>query len=128
MRRRVLLCAGLAATAALTAVPATAGTAADSTVKIKFAADEARDQIGIYAVLKTARECKSPKRKFILLRDGDAVASQNGFSDAFIITDEVAVGDTVEMKAKTARAEDGTKCKGSTSKPFEIKEQELVDG
>ena len=117
--RKLLVGATLLAVGALGVAPATAGKAIDSTTKIKFATKEAHGQVGIYAILKTPSECYE-KRKFILLEDGDSVASQNGFSDAFIITDNVGLGDTVQMKAKTTHSDDGTKCKGSISKEFEI--------
>jgi hypothetical protein len=111
------------------AVPATAGTAVKSKVKVLFATDEAHGQIGVYAKLKTTLPCKEPKRKFILFNQDGKVDAMSGYSDAFIITDKVALGDTVQMKATTGTLNDNgevIKCKGSISKDFEI--TELEDG
>ena len=106
---------------ALIVVPATARETIGSSIKIKFVSKEAHGKVGVYAVLRTPGECYET-RKFILLDEDGKVDSQNALSDAFIITDEVGLGDTVQMKAKSTRSADGDKCKGSISKEFEIKE------
>jgi hypothetical protein len=108
-------------------VPASAGTAVKSKVKILFATDEAHGQIGVYGKLKTTLPCKGPKRKFILFNEDGKVDQVTGLSDAFIITDKVALGDTVQMKATTGTLNDNgevIKCKGSISKEFQINELE----
>jgi hypothetical protein len=123
--RRVLVAAAVIAVFA--AVPASAGNAVKSSVKVLFATDEAHGQIGVYAKLKTSLPCKQPKRTFTLYDGGDKVDSMKGYSDAFFITDKVALGDTVQVKAKSATLAQGgerVKCKGSISDDFHITELE----
>ena len=118
---------GAVVIAVFAAVPASAGNAVDSSVKIKFATQEAHDQIGVYAKLKTSLPCKQPKRTFTLFDGNDKVDTMSAYSDAFFITDKVAVGDTVQIKAKSATIAAGServKCKGSISDPFQITELE----
>jgi hypothetical protein len=127
--RRIIICAVALGGFGLLTVPALAGNAVKSEVKILFATDEAHGQVGVYGKLKTSLPCKQPERKFTLLEDGDKVDSSKGLSDAFFITDEVGLGDTVQIKATSATIAAGServKCKGSTSDEFVI--DELEDG
>jgi hypothetical protein len=120
--RRAPIALVILAALAFAALPAQAGETVKSKTKVVDAFDEEGDDIGIYAKIKTKNDCLV-KRKFILLRGDDKLDAENGFFDMFFVTDEIQVGDTVEVKTKTAHATiDGerVKCKGSTSKPFEV--------
>src|SRR5689334_4118286 len=120
--RKVLI--GALAIAVLAAVPAAAGNGSvKSSVKVQFATKEAHGQVGVYAKLKTSKPCEQPKREFDLFNGNDKVDSMKAYSDAFFITDKVALGDTVQVKAKSvtlAQGSERVKCKGSISDPFHI--------
>jgi hypothetical protein len=126
--KKLLVGAVLAAFVGLGAAPATAGNdTVKSSVKVLFATKEAQDQVGVYAKLKTSLPCKQPKRTFTLFDGGEKVDTMKGLSDAFFITDKVALGDTVQVKAKSATIAAGServKCKGSISDDFHITELE----
>jgi hypothetical protein len=90
-------------------------------------AQEAHGQVGVYGKLKTSKPCEQPTRMFTLFDGNDKVDSMSGYSDAFFITDKVALGDTVQIKAKSvtlAQGSERVKCKGSISDPFHITELE----
>ena len=111
--------------AVFAAVPASAGNSVKSSLKVKFATQEAHGQIGVYGKLKTSLPCEQPPRQFLLFDGNDKVDKMKGYSDAFFITDKVALGDTVQIKAKSitlAQGSDRVKCKGSISEPFHITE------
>lgn len=127
--RKLLVGAAIVAISGLAVAPATAGNAVKSKTKVVDVVKEAHDQVGVYAKLKTSLPCLQPKRKFLLFDQDGKADAMNGYSDTFIITSEVGIGDTIQVKTTSvtiAAGAERVKCKGSTSKEFEI--AELSDG
>ena len=121
--RKLVPAVAVIAAAGLAVAPANAGRLVESRTKVVDVSTEAHGKVGVYAILKTRRDCYAPKRTFVLLDEDGPVDRMRGYSDVFFITDEVGVGDVIEVKSKTAIVDDSgerTKCKGSISRRFEI--------
>jgi hypothetical protein len=129
MRRTLVALVALGAGAMLV-TPAVAGDAIPSKAKIVGVYDEAHDNVSVYGQIKTKAPCYDPKRKFTLSDQDGKIETHTGYSDAFFKTDEVAIGDTLQLKVSSATTEtdsgDKVKCKGSKSKDFEV--TEIMDG
>ena len=128
--RRIITCVAVLGGLAVMVVPASAGDAVKSKTKVVAVYQEAGDTVAVYVQLKTKAPCYDPKRKFTLYNEDGKLETHNGLSDAFFKTDEVGLGDVIWAKTTSATttsdAGDEVKCKGSTSKDFEV--TEILDG
>jgi hypothetical protein len=121
--RKVFVTALLGALVTVGVATAVAGNAIESRTKIKGVYLANPDgTLGVDAKLKTKPACKSAYRDYVLFDQDGKVTKTEGQNTAFIASDEIAIGDTIQVKAKSVRIDRDVKCGGSISEEYEITE------